>query len=282
MSDLSAASRPGLGNLVKDYRLSRARVREIFVIMLISGAVAACFFLTAIFSNDVSPDGLRTRIGITLPGLLFTLPVAFGIRQLIRVGGSSLSLYEEGLVYRRRGKVTAATWDEIESYIQDAACRITKRDGTVIEFGSNIEGLAEVMDEIQAQTLRRMLPRARAAIRAGGTVEFSGLKLPGGKGLNQFAYAASGYALDEQGISTLDGGPPGDPSQAGGKRIAWGDVTDYGIRQEKMGRVPVDVFFIRSEKEQLRARLGLLSNAHVLLALCEELAPDRQSVAEKN
>lgn len=265
MNDLAAAS---LGALVKDYRLSASRIREISVIMLISGAVAACFFLTALLSDDTSLDGLRTRIGLTLPGLLFTLPVIFGVRQLIMVGGSSLSLYEDGLVYRRRGQALSTTWDEVDSTIADAACRITKKDGTVIEFGASIEGLADVMDVIEAQTLRRMLPAARAAIQSGGTVEFKGLKLPGGKGLNRFAQAASGYAVDARGISSLD-----HASKQGNQSLPWGDVTDYGVAQARMGRVPVDVFFIRAGETQFRTRLGLLNNAHLLIALCEELAP---------
>jgi len=276
MSDTTAASLPGLGSLVKDYRLSPARIRQIVVVMLVAGVVAACFFLTAIFTNDLTPNGIRERIGITLPGLLFTLPVIFGVRQLIRVGGSSLSLYQDGLVYRRLGKEARTTWDEVDAVIEDSACRITKKDGEVIEFGASIEGLDEVMDEVQAQTLRKMLPEAQAAIRAGATVEFKGLKPFGGKqpgkGLNQFAYASSGYAVDARGITALESG----------QRIAWENASDYGIEQAKMGRIVVDVFFIESGEARFQTRLGLLSNAHVLLALCQELVPGQTAENDSN
>jgi hypothetical protein len=46
-----------------------------------------------------------------------------GIYQLFRLGGVSLSLYENGLVYRQRGRAFSTTWDEIDSVVQESACR---------------------------------------------------------------------------------------------------------------------------------------------------------------
>jgi hypothetical protein len=110
-------------------------------------------------TQDTSPTGIPERIGILFPGLLFTLPVGFGVRQLLLLRGKSVSLYENGLVYRTYVKAFSTTWDEIEAYNKESAFRITKKDGQVIEFGLSIDGA----DEVQEQTLSRMLPRVKAA-----------------------------------------------------------------------------------------------------------------------
>ena len=83
----------------------------------------------------------------------------------------------------------------------------------------------------------------------------------------------SGFTVDANGIATIDGG----------NRIAWKDVTDFGIAEEIMGmgagRTPIDVFYIADENQSFRTRLGLLENARVLLALCEEMAGRKQTSA---
>jgi hypothetical protein len=57
----------------------------------------------------------------------------------------------------------------------------------------------------------------------------------------------------------------------GGNRIPWDAVKEYGVSQDKMGRIPVAVFVIRDDRTILRTRFGLLSNAHILLTLCAEM-----------
>lgn len=262
MSDSTTTNPSGLGRLVKEYKLSFARVKQLSIVICVSAGLALFCLLPAILEPH---DSLTTRIGISIVGLFVASPVFFGIRELFRLGGVSLSLYENGLIYRRHGKDFMTTWDEIDSYIQESACRITKKNGEVIEFGLSIEGVDEVAQEIQDQTVQRMLPQVKAAILNGSSVQFRGLKpfkdrLPG-KTLNDFSYACSGFSVGAQGITELDGG----------NHIAWKDVKDYGITQEKMGRWPVDVFFIRDDKIRFRTRLGALSNAHILLALCAEM-----------
>lgn len=263
MSDSATTNPLELGRLVKEYKLSFARVKQLIILICISAAMATCFWLPAIFDSSLS--SLAQRIGLSIVGLFLASPMFAGIYQLFRLSGVSLSLYENGLIYRRRGKDFMTTWDEIDSYIEESACRITKRDGEVIEFGLSIEDVDEVAQEIREQTLRRMLPQVKAAILNGSSVQFKGLKpfekrLPG-KALNNFAFAFSGFSVDAQGITEMDGG----------NRIAWVDVKNYGISQEKMGRMLVDVFVIQDNKTRFRTRFGLLSNAHILLALCAEM-----------
>ncbi len=262
MSDHTTTNPSELGRLVKEYKLSFARVKQLIFLICISAGMASVCWLPAIFESN---ESLTTRIGISILGLFVASPMIVGIYQLFRLGGVSLSLYENGLIYRRRGRDFMTTWDEIDSYIQESACRITKKNGEVIEFGLSIEGVDEVAQEIQEQTLQRMLPQIKAAILNGSSVLFKGLnpfeKRPAGKTLTNFSFAFSGFSVDAQGITEMDGG----------NRIAWKDVKEYGISQEKMGRMPVDVFVIRDDKVSFRTRYGLLSNGHILLALCAEM-----------
>jgi hypothetical protein len=258
----SSSPSPGLGNLVKEYKLSATRVRQIILVMCISAGMSSVCLLPAIFETN---ESITTRVGITILGLFVALPFFVGIYQLFRLGGVSLSLYENGLIHRQRGKEFITAWDEIESFTQENACRIAKTDGEILEFGSSIEGVDEVADVIQNETLKCLLPNARQEIENGVSVQFKTLK-PFGQGpvsraMNNFAYASSGFAVNSQGITDL----------ASGKRIAWVEVRKFGIEQVRMGRFPVDVFTIRSDQAGFQTRLGLLSNAHVLLALCAEL-----------
>jgi Family of unknown function (DUF6585) len=262
MNTAIAADQPELGKLVKVYKLSKARVKQLIYISLFSAGMASCFFLPVAFERN---SDLTTKIGVSLVGLFCSLPMFAGIYQLFRLQGVSLSLYKNGFIFQRRRKIAMTTWDEIDSYIQESACRITKKNGEVIEFGFSIDGFEEVADEILEQTLKRMLPQVTAAIQNGSSVQFKGLKpfknkLPG-RPLNNIAYAFSGFSVDRYGITDLEDG----------NFIAWNDVKDYGIDQEKMGKAFVDVFYILDDKYRFHTRLGLLSNAHILLALCGEM-----------
>jgi hypothetical protein len=242
------------GKLVRKYGLSGARLRQIIFLSGLSLAMASVCWLPAIFEAN---ESLGNRIGVSAIGLFMSLPFFFGIYRLTRLGGVSLQQFEGGLVYRQRGRITATTWDEIDSY-QDLG-RIIKSDGQVIEF-SAIENIEEAADAICAETLQRMLPKAKAAINDGLSVLFKGEK-PIGKALNQYASISSGFSVDAQGITWLDGG----------SKIAWGAVTDYGLGQAAMGRLEVDVFFVTDGQARYQTRYELLHNAHVLMAICDEL-----------
>lgn len=248
-----------LGRLVKEYRTSSAYVKRMVVVSLISTAVASFFFVGAAqMSND-----LAGVIVLSIVGLFFLLPALLGTYMLISRRGASLSLYENGLLYRRGGKVSTTTWDEIDSYIQETACRITRRDGEVIEFGLNLEGVDQVALKVQEETSKRMIPQMKAAILDGQSIQFKGVKL---SVLGNFARAFSGFTVDAQGITAIEGRD----------RIAWEDVTEFGVTEEQIGtqnraRNRVDVFFVQDGNKTLRTRLGLLENAHVLLAICDEM-----------
>jgi hypothetical protein len=56
-----------------------------------------------------------------------------GLRELLRLRGTSLSLYTNGLVYRGWGKETSTTWNEIVSYIHETTCRLRKKTSSTVE-----------------------------------------------------------------------------------------------------------------------------------------------------
>ncbi len=253
---------PDLGKLVRVYKLSWPRVRQILGVIVLSAVMASFCLVPALFEAN---ETLGIRIGVAIVGLFVASPFFVGIFQLVRLGGVSLSLYEDGLIYRRRGHQAVARWDEIESYAQESACRIATKSGGVIEFGLSVEGVDDAAQVIEQQTLQRLLPQARAAIDRGESVRFQGLKPFGsrrrGRALNAYAFASSGFSVDSQGITEIDTG----------KCIAWPEVQAFGVSQERMGRTSVDVFVVEGSHDRFRTRLGLLSNAHVLLALCADL-----------
>ncbi len=253
---------PELGKLVNVYKLSWARVRQILGVIVLSALMASACLVPALFEAN---ETLGVRIGVVIVGLFVASPFFVGIFQLVRLGGVSLSLYQNGLIYRRRGRQFVARWYEIESYAQESTCRIATKSGLVIEFGPSVEGADEAAQVIRAETLRRLLPQARVAIDRGESVRFQGLKPFGsrwrGRALNAYAFASSGFSVDAQGITEIDTG----------NCIAWPEVQAFGVSQERMGRTSVDVVLVEGSHDRFRTRLGLLSNAHVLLALCADL-----------
>ncbi len=100
MSNNAIRSIP-LGRLVKEYKSSRAQMIKIMILALISGGVALIFFAAAVLDSS---NGLAGKIGFSVIGTLFSLPVIAALYMLVSRRGSSVSLYENGLVYRRVGK----------------------------------------------------------------------------------------------------------------------------------------------------------------------------------
>jgi hypothetical protein len=253
---------PNLGRLVQTYHLSKARAAQLSLISAFSLGMSLVCLLPVLFETN---ETLVTRIALTILGLFVLTPFIFGVYQLIRLASVSLSLYESGLVFRRLGRASLTSWDEVVSFIYSTAIRLEKPGGEVIEFGSSVQRLDEIASTISKQTLQCMLPKARATIAAGGSVQFSGLSLlkggPAGKAMSQFAHAASGYKLDSRGITQLETGAC----------IPWQAVLQYGIAMGRMGRAPIEQFVVRSNQEAFETRLSLLKNSHLLLALCEEM-----------
>jgi hypothetical protein len=256
-----------LGRLVKEYKSSAASIGRVIGVALVCVTVASLFFFGALSEAWSREWGGVAALSII--GSIFLLPVLVAIYVLFRGRGARLSLYENGLFLCRGGTESTTTWDEIDSYMQEMACRIVKRDGEVIEFGQGIKGIDEVAQKIQDETLKLMLPKVMATIRNGSSVEFKGWKpaekIPLGKGLSNYMEARSGFTVDAEGITDTDSG----------NRILWKDLTDFGIANETKGpriKIPIRLLQIADAKQSFRTRYGLLGNAHVLLALCAEMA----------
>ena len=266
MNGSQATNTLRLGRLVKEYKASAAGIGRIIFVALVCVAIAALFFFGALSEAWAREWG--GVVGLSIIGSIFLLPVVVAIYTLFRGRGARLSLYENGLFFRRSGKESTTTWDEIDSYSQEMACRIVKKDGEVIEFGQGIKGVDEVAQRMQDETLKLMLPKVMAAIRNGSRVEFKGWKpaekIPLGKGLSNYMEAHSGFTVDAGGITENDGG----------HHILWKDLTDFGIIEETSGprlKIPIRLLHVAGAQQSFRTRYGLLGNAHVLLALCAQM-----------
>jgi hypothetical protein len=264
-----------LGRLVREYKASAAGIGRIIFVALVCVAIAALFFFGAL--SEAWSREWGGVVALSIIGLVFLLPVLLAVYVLFRGRGACLSLYENGLFFSRGGKESTTTWDEIDSYMQEMACRIVKKDGEVIEFGQGIRGADEVAQTIQDETLKLMLPKVMAAIRNGSRVEFKGWKpaekIPLGRGLSNYMEAHSGFTVDADGITENDGG----------NHILWKDLTDFGITEETRGpriKIPIRLLHIAGAKQSFRTRYGLLGNAHVLLALCAQMVSLNQPGSE--
>ena len=154
-----------LGRFLKEYKGSAGGIAKLIIIAAICLGIAALFFVGA--ASEARSHEFGGMVVLSIIGLLFLALFLFGICMLFRSRGACLNLYENGLSFRRAGKESTTTWDEIDSYMQETACRITKKDGEVIEFGFNIKGADEVAQRIQDETLKRMLPQVKATIDWG-------------------------------------------------------------------------------------------------------------------
>ena len=197
MNEGTATNTLRLGRFLKEYKASAGGVAKLIIIAVVCFGVAALLLVGAVAGAQAHE--FAGMVALSIFGLLFLAVSIFSIYMLFRSRGACLRLYENGLSFRRAGKESTTTWDEIDSYMQETACRITKKEGEVIEFGLNIKGADEVAQRIQDEILSRMLPQARAAILNGSSVQFKGLKplekVPLGKAVDTFARAFSGFTL---------------------------------------------------------------------------------------
>jgi len=247
-----------LGSPIKEFKRSGQAFRKILILSLISLTVSAIIFYGAFFGRGIDLSG---RIVLSILGLFVLLPAMVGLYMIISRSGSSVVLYQEGLVHRRRGKEFSARWDEIESVTESSACRIAKKNGEAFDFGENVEGYEEITEVVREETLKRILPQVKEAISSGKSVVFPGLKLDQGaplsSAINRTILGKEGFTVDSQGISTE------------GHSIAWSNITEFGLSEGERRQVFPN-FFVQSPELTLKRNVATLPNAHVLLALCEE------------
>ena len=269
MNQTQSTNLLALGRLVKQYKRSTVSVVTLAVVALLLFAFAAFLIVAAIFSTQ---DSISTRHSAAVFGGILLLPAIVCLLFLLK-GRASLSLYENGLVYQRNGKDNMTTWDDVEIYAEGVAGRIQKKNGEQFDIGRGLKGEDEFFEKIQEQTLIRLAPRIKAAIFKGETVTFKGLQPSENrflKSMNQKLMGAfPGFTVDANGITALDNG----------RHIAWKDVTECGINQENLGRMPINLFYIADPDISLQTNIGLLCNAHVLLDLCSDMVRLNQPVA---
>ena len=270
MNSNLAANTLRLGKSVKEYKRSHSSTIKVIVLSLIFGLIAVSLFAGVsaayFFDDSFSTEDIVGMIALTALGALFALMPLAGGYSLWKERGASIILYEDGLIYRRGGKESVTTWDEIASYTQYHACRVEKRNGEEFQFGA--KGFAEVAEKVRGETLQRMLPQAKAALLNGATLQFkSSTKIAWAWVIGQDALL--GFTLDAHGITAVKAG----------KRIAWADVADVGIAEGYYAKSKEPFFAISDQNASLQMRYGILPNAHLLLVLCEEMVSTRQNIS---
>src|SRR5580658_8320393 len=178
MMDANAAD-PRLGRMMKEYKASASATRSLILIALGCAGIGALLLAAAGSELRSSRPEWGGAVILSILGLAF-LSVASLIAYLQFLGRAArVCIHENGLSFRRGGKSSTTTWDEVESLVVGMFARIVTTDGEVIDLGAGIEGIDEVIERIHDETLSRILPRVRAAIDKGASVEFKGWK-PGG------------------------------------------------------------------------------------------------------
>ena len=259
----SSTAVAGLGKPIQEYRRSSKAFVKIALLSFFSLGIAALCFSGAFGENA----GWDKKIVFSILGLLFLTPVAAGVYMLFTRRGSSATLYENGLVYRMGGKEFGTTWEDISSLMESTACRIEKKNGETFDLGRNVEGYEEIAKKIHEETLKRLLPKAKAVLDRGGSFSFQGLKsagkIPLGKALPDSLVGGGSFSVDSKGITLIEEDT----------KIAWSEVVDYGLRQGEGRRAGFVFFFIEDGNRTFQMNYGALSNAHLLLAICAERIP---------
>lgn len=261
MTNAVAADSLRLGTLLRQYRPAPGAARQVLWIALGSACVAALFFCGV--ASEASSREWGGVVGLSLLGLLFSSPAVLGVYVLFRGRGARVAMHERGFTFHRGKQDSCVLWTEVESYIVATAVRVVTKSAEVVELGGGIEGIDEIAQTIADKTLELMLPPLKAVLMSGSNAEFRGWKL-GGKFLSSYMGARSGFTVDALGITEKDTG----------RRILWSAVTDYGLVEQTLGtaQLPIRMFRIADATQTFTTRADLLSNAHVLVALCGELA----------
>jgi hypothetical protein len=266
MADPKVVHALRLGALLQEYRPAPGAVRKVLLIALFSAGVAALFFCGVV--SEAHDREWGGAVALSVLGLLFMAPVVLAGYVLFRSRGARVGIHERGFSFHRGSKDSTVAWSDIESYILATAVRVVTKSGEVVELGGGIEGIDTIAQTIEDETSKLMLPLIKGALASGATVDFKGWK-PGGKFLSNYMGARSGFAVDSAGITEKDSG----------RRLLWTHVTGFAVTDETMGarvQLPVRVFRIADPTQTFETRADLLSNAHVLLALCADLANRRE------
>lgn len=252
-----------LGKTIKEFQGSTQSVAKVLIVSAICLLISGLIFSGAFAKNA----GLDQKIVLSILGLVFLLPPGFGIYMLITRRGSSVTLYEKGLVYRMGGKEFNALWEEIVTLTESTASRIEKKNGETFNLGQNVAGYDEIALKLREETLNRMLPKAKEAIARGSILAFKGLKAEGkvplGQALPDVLLGGGTFLVDAKGIQL----------ENNETKIAWPEVSDFGIRQGEGTRARFAFLFIEGRGQSFQMNYAALPNAHLLMALCVELTP---------
>ena len=140
---------------------------------------------------------------------------------------NALRLYEHGLVVHQAGSDRPVMWDDVESYADGLFLTVETKDGRAIQFGMHgLQRGEEVVSRLRAEiVVRRTLPRLRALVARGQSVQLRGLDAAEAQAPSNGRTYVSTLTLDSAGIT------PGESAAA----IPWGEVLEWGVSEGQAG-----------------------------------------------
>ena len=262
MENIQTANSFNLGRAFKEYKKASGSAVKVIIVMVICAVIAAVLFFVPFLENQI--DYVQVTV-LWIVGLMVLVPFFVGAYSFWQGRGAILTLYENGLSYRRGRKNSTAVWDEIAFLTQGLTCRIETKNSEIIEFGSNIAGFGEIAKKIENKTYQTLLPSIEAAISRGESVHFKTLKADKNKFfsrlLNRTIFAGEGFTVDAQGITDNDEK----------KQIAWSEIVNFGVGNVEGNRFVAFAFFVQSVNDTFAKDYSRLANAGILLGICEEM-----------
>ena len=250
-----------LGAPLREYRAAPGAARKLLGLALGSACLGTLLLRGLV--SAVNAHDLGGAAVLWVDSLTFFLPAVLAGYVFLRYRGARVTVHERGFTLQRGNRCSTVLWNDVESYIAPSGIRVVTKSGEVVELGGGIEGIDEIAQTISEATLKLMLPQLKAVLMSGSNAEFKGWK-PSAKFLASHLGTSSGFTVDALGITEKDTG----------RRILWSAVTRCEVSEQAPGTalVPIRMFRIADQTQTFATCADLLSNAHVLLALCSELA----------
>jgi hypothetical protein len=180
-----------LGLPIAEFKVGMAKVLLFWIFGLLACSVALAALglgIWLIFFAENALKGHGMNRGTWKLGLLLIVSAAAGvgaIRQARRSAGTAVLIFAEAVAQVQRERAAMLHWKAISTVRRlanpDRQLQLSRgtyrlivegAGGEQIEFNQNVARFGELAGLILEQTVQHLLPRAEAAFRSGGTLEF--------------------------------------------------------------------------------------------------------------
>lgn len=178
-----------LGELKEDFRFSKGGLVMCLLLVLVFGGLAA-YAIWVRWPALVAPAGAKDWVWLALGPLVFVGLVGwcgYEVSKMVKNRKMRVLVFEDGFVCFRLEKVFVCRFDDVawvrEEFLQrgegiyhQLTVRLRAGEEWVFNNGVDLlENYARLMEVIQQEVTRRLLPAAMADVRAGRTLDFGSL-----------------------------------------------------------------------------------------------------------